>query len=237
MILSFTPIQFITLLILFALSYDGITSGIMFLKNKNRFVGNIILLSGLFMLTAFATVFSHFLDKPIIVGVILLIIEAVSFTPMLIFIRRMNNKPQNTAEPVPDETDSLIENYYDQLNQLAKKTRESIINLLKENNLTSVNFLPYTGEGYVDNYLFYDCDKNGYGVAMELDNLTFENEKVMLSMSENENGYYGQRSLNELQPNECIYVLEMLTGVIEYSKQEGIPVLAENQDFNDVESE
>lgn len=237
MILSFTPIQFITLLILFALSYDGITSGITFLKNKIRFVGNLFLLLGLFMLTAFATVFSLFLNKPIIVGVILLIIEAVLFTPMLIFIHRMNNKPQNTAEPVPDETDSLIGNYYDQLNQLAKKTRESIISLMKENNLTSVNFLPYTGEGYVDNYLFYDCDKNGYGIALELDNLTFENEKVMLSMSENENGYYGQRSLNELQPNECVYVLEMLTGVIEYSKQEGIPVLAENQDFDDIESE
>ena len=228
--LSFTPIQFITLLILFALSYDGITSGIMFLKNKNRFVGNMNLLSGLFMLTAFATVFSHFLDRPIIVGVILLIIEAVSFTPMLVFIHRMN-------KPAPNETDSLIGNYYDQLSQVAKEARESIISLLKENDLTSVNFLPYTQESYIANYLFYDCDNNGYGVALEIDNLTFENEKVTLSMSENEDGYYGQRSLNELLPNECVYVLEMLTGVIEYSKQEGIPVLAKDQDFDDVESE
>lgn len=235
MILSFTPIQFITLLVLFALSYGGITSGIIFLINKFRFVGNLFLLLGLFMLTAFATVFNLFVDKPIIVGVVLLIIEAVSFTPMLILIHHINNKQKNTAGPVPDETNSLIENYYDQLNQLAKEARESIISLLKENNLTSVNFLPYTGENYVDNYLFYDCDKNGYGVALELDNLTFENGKVMLSMSENEAGYYGQRSLNDLSANECVYVLEMLSGVIEYSKEEGIPVLAENQDFDDVE--
>lgn len=235
MIFSFTPIQFITLLVLFALSYDGITSGIMFLINKFRFVGNLFLLLGLSMLTAFATVFNLFTDKPFIVGVVLLIIEVVSFTPMLILIHHINNKQKNTAEPAPDETNSLIENYYDQLNQLAKEARESIINLLKKNNLTSVNFLPYTSESYVDNYLFYDCDKNGYGVALELDNLTFKNEKVMLSMSENEAGYYGQRSLSDLSANECVYVLEMLSGVIEYSKEEGIPVLAESQDFDDVE--
>lgn len=234
MILSFTPIQFITLLILFALSYDGITSGIMFLKNKSRFVGNLFLLLGLFILTAFATVFSHIIDKPIIIGVVLLIIEAVSFTPMLIFIHHMKNKPKNTAEPVPNETDSLIENYYKQLNRIKNEVRESIISLLKENNLTSVNFLPYTGESYISNFLFYDCDKNGYGVALELDNLTFENGKVMLSMSENEAGYYGQRSLNELSVNECVYVLDMLSGVIEYSTEEGIPVLAENQEFDDI---
>lgn len=237
MILSFTPIQFIVLLILFALSYDGITSGIMFLKYKSRFVGNLILLLGLFMLTAFATIFNLFVDKPIIVGVILLIIEAVSFTPILIFIYRTSNRQENTAAPTPDETNSLTESYNDQLNKTAKKVRESIISLLRKNNLTSVNFLPYTQEGYIDNYLFYDCDKNGYGVALELDNLTFENGEVMLSMSENEAGYYGQRSLNELLPNEYVYVLEMLSGVIEYSKEEGIPVLAENQDFDDVESE
>ncbi len=130
-----------------------------------------------------------------------------------------------------------IENLNRRLNEIAKEARESIISLLKENNLTSVNFLPYTGEGYVENYLFYDCDKNGYGIALELDNLTFENEKVMLSMSENEDGYYGQRPLNELSANECVYVLEMLTGVIEYSKEEGIPVLAENQNFDDIEQE
>ena len=127
-----------------------------------------------------------------------------------------------------------IENFNKRLNKIAKEARESIINLLKENNLTSVNFLPYTQESYVDNYLFYDCDKNGYGVALELDNLTFENGKVMLSMSENEAGYYGQRPLNELSANECVYVLEMLSGVIEYSNEEGIPVLANNQDFDDV---
>lgn len=237
MILSFTPIQFITLLILFALSYDGITSGIMFLKNKIRYIGNLFLLLGLFMLTAFATVFSLFIDKPIIVGVVLLIIEAMIFTPMLIFIYRTSNRQKNTAAPTPDETNSLTESYNDQLNKTTKKVHESIISLLRENNLTSVNFLPYTQEGYIDNYLFYDCDKNGYGVALELDNLTFENGEVMLSMSENEAGYYGQRSLNELSANEYVYVLEMLTGVIEYSKQEGIPVLAENQDFDDVKSE
>lgn len=237
MILSFTPIQFIVLLILFALSYDGITSGIMFLKNKFRFVGNLFLLLGLFMLTAFATIFNLFVDKPIIVGVILMIIEAVSFTPMLILIYRTSNRQKNTAAPTPDETNSLTESYYDQLNKTAKKVRESIISLLRENNLTSVNFLPYAQEGYIDNYLFYDCDKNGYGVALELDNLTFKNGEVMLSMSENEAGYYGQRSLNELSANEYVYVLEMLSGVIEYSKEEGIPVLAENQNFDDVESE
>ena len=52
-------------------------------------------------------------------------------------------------------------------------------------------------------------------------------------MSTNEDGYYRQQNLSELSANECVAVLEMLTQVIEHSKEEGIPVLAEGQDFND----
>lgn len=131
---------------------------------------------------------------------------------------------------------NIIKNLNKRLNAIAKEARESIINLLKENNLTSVNFLPYTQEGYIDYYLFYDCDERGNAAALEIESLTFENGKVMLSMSENEGGYYGQKSLDSLTADECVYVLDMLSDIIEYSKEEGIPILAENQDFNDVES-
>lgn len=126
-----------------------------------------------------------------------------------------------------------IEFFTEGLKKIAKEAREAIVSLLKKNNLTSVNFMPYTSEGYVDNHIFFDVDKDGNGVSLWLDVLTFKEGKVTLEMSANEDGYYGQQNLSELSANECIAVLEMLTQVIEHSKEEGVPVLAEGQDFDD----
>lgn len=126
-----------------------------------------------------------------------------------------------------------IEFFTEGLKKIAVEAREAIVSLLKKNNLSSVNFAPYTSEGYVDNHIFFDVDKDGNGVSLWLDALTFKEGKVTLEMSANEDGYYGQQNLSELSANECVAVLEMLTHVIEHSKQEGVPVLAEGQDFDD----
>lgn len=126
-----------------------------------------------------------------------------------------------------------IEYFTERLKKIAVEAREAIVSLLKKNNLSSVNFAPYTSEGYVDNHIFFDVDKDGNGVSLWLDALTFKEGNVTLEMSANEDGYYGQQNLSDLSANECVAVLEMLTKVIEYSKKEGIPVLAEGQDFDD----
>ena len=126
-----------------------------------------------------------------------------------------------------------IEYFTERLKKIAEEAREAIVSLLKKNNLTSVNFMPYTSEGYVDNHIFFDVDKDGNGVGLWLDVLTFKEGKVILEMSANEDGYYGQQNLSELSANECVAVFEMLTQVIERSKEEGIPVLAEGQEFDD----
>lgn len=126
-----------------------------------------------------------------------------------------------------------IEYFTERLKKLSEEAREAIVSLLNENNLTSINFVPYTGEGCVDNHIFFDVDKDGNGVSLWLDVLSFKEGKVTLEMSGNEDSYYGQQNLSELSANECVAVLEMLTQVIERSKEEGIPVLAEGQDFDD----
>lgn len=130
-----------------------------------------------------------------------------------------------------------IDYYYERLNQIAKEARETIIVLLNENNLQSVNFLPYGVEGYIERYFFFDVDKNGCGAALDLDSLAFKEGRVMLNFSENEGGYFGQTSLDNLPAHECVFALEMLTNVIEYSKEAKIPVLAEDQDFDDIEKD
>lgn len=126
-----------------------------------------------------------------------------------------------------------IEYFTERLKKIAEEAREAIVSLLKENNLISVNFVPYTSKGYVNDCIFFNVDKDGYGVGLWLDVLTFKEGNVTLEMSANEDGYYGQQNLSELSANECVSVLEMLTQAIEHSKEEGIPVLAEGQDFND----
>lgn len=123
---------------------------------------------------------------------------------------------------------------YERLAQIAKEAKESIVEILKKNNITSVNFVPYINENYIDNYVFYDMDKHGYAAwALGVETLCYKKGKVTLDMSENEGGFFESCNLDNLSAQEIIYVLEMLEGVIEHSKEEHIPILEKGQDFDD----
>lgn len=94
MILSFTPLQFILLLLLFSFSLDGISSGLLFLKTGRRFIGNLLVLVGLLTLTGFSVLLCYALGKPLLFGVVLLGVEAVVVTVFLTryFVKIASNR-------------------------------------------------------------------------------------------------------------------------------------------------
>ena len=52
----------------------------------------------------------------------------------------------------------IINEFYKRLNEIDKDVIKAIENLVKKENIKSINFLPYVQEGYVDAYTFYGCD-------------------------------------------------------------------------------
>ena len=51
---------------------------------------------------------------------------------------------------------------------IGKQATQAVKDLLKSKGLTSVNVGPYIRENAIDNYCFFDTDKDGYGEALEL---------------------------------------------------------------------
>ena len=90
----------------------------------------------------------------------------------------------------------------------------------------------------IDNYNFYDCDKDGNGEALELQKINVnEDGNVELEFDTNYGDYFQCSELSSLITSERLYVLEMLENIIAYSEEENIPVLKEDEDFDDYEDE
>lgn len=129
-----------------------------------------------------------------------------------------------------------IQQFQDRLLQLGKDVKETLLTLVKENNITSVNLGAYTRETAVQGYTFFSVDKNGNGEALEADVLTVNGDKVTIDMTTNEEGYFGQYDLEDFLPHEMLYLLTMLTEVISYAKENNQPILKELQSFEDLEN-
>lgn len=127
-----------------------------------------------------------------------------------------------------------IQIFQDFFDRIGKEIREAIITLLKENDISSVNIGAYTRENSVTGYTFYAVDKHGYAEALNADILTVNGDKITIDMTSNEDGYFGQCDLDEFQPQEQLYLLQMLSEIIHYSKENGQPILKEHQEFDNL---
>ena len=124
------------------------------------------------------------------------------------------------------------------LSLVGEQIQQAIKDLLKSKGLTRVNVAPYIREGFIDNYNFYDCDKDGNGEALELQKINVnEDGNVELEFDTNYGDYFQCSELSSLITSERLYVLEMLENIIAYSEEENIPVLKEDEDFDDYEDE
>lgn len=113
--------------------------------------------------------------------------------------------------------------------------KESTLELLRKHNVESINITPYIVENYINTFYFYDCDKDGNGVALEVSSLKVKGDTIYVDMDTNFDDYFGEYDSTNFTTDEQANLLEMLECLFEAIKEEGLPLLKEGEYFDDYE--
>ena len=122
--------------------------------------------------------------------------------------------------------------FLNDISVLIKEVYETTLELLKSNNVESINFTPYIVENYIDTYYFYDCDKNGNGEALEVSTLEVKGDKIIIDMDTNYGDYFGEYKSTDFTLSEQVYLLEMLESLFLVVEEENLPILKKDEYFD-----
>lgn len=130
------------------------------------------------------------------------------------------------------------EKFLEKLSEVREQIIEAIRTLIKERNIKSINFYEYWSEKGLDRYLFYDTDDDGYGMALYIESLEY-NEKtndVCLEMKDVDDYNQGSWDFDNLDAMGCQYLLTMLEDIIETADDEDNGhILSKDESFDDLE--
>ena len=86
----------------------------------------------------------------------------------------------------------------------------------------------YHNERNLDRYTFFECDDDGYGVSLYLDEInTTKDGKIEVLLRDGEDCYEFWRRLKEFNASEALYLLRELENIIEYVSETGEDVVKE----------
>lgn len=126
------------------------------------------------------------------------------------------------------------EKFLEKLYNLKLEILETILSLLKERKVKSINLYEYWSERNADRYTFYDTDEDGYGVALYVEKLFVTKDGIELKMLDVDDGEWGDWDEENLSTNEMCYILEMVEQVLEIADEDdGGRVLKASESFDD----
>lgn len=149
------------------------------------------------------------------------------------------------ADAISDNTGWLVESFklekrsdviLDLLMEVRNQAKDAIMDLLKSENVVSINVQPYIQESYITNYAFFDTDKNGNGECLELEMLEKKGNDYVFTMYTNYGDYFSTCKFEDFTTTELFYILEMLEGIFE-CVENGQPLLDKDEVFDYGEEE
>lgn len=124
---------------------------------------------------------------------------------------------------------------YNKLYEVYEMGKDMVRNFIKVREIESLNVMPYISESYIPNFIFYDLDKDGNGVAYSIDSIKVVDNEPIFYMSDND-GYYADKFyIDCFSANEVVYVLDTLEHLFEAIDKKNLPLLKENETFEDYE--
>ena len=129
--------------------------------------------------------------------------------------------------------------YADKFSELRKEICDTIIALLKERKVESINLYAYWSERNTTRYTFFDVDSDGYGVGLYIDKLRFDEklgDLIELEMLDTNDNSYSTWDFGFLSAVEMNYLLQMLEEIFEEADEEdGGRILKADEEFDDWE--
>jgi hypothetical protein len=127
--------------------------------------------------------------------------------------------------------------YLKKLSEVGKEILDTILSLLKERNIKSINLYAYWSERDVDRYTFYDVDSDGYGVALYIDKLyvtEVPEDGIELKMLNTDDESWDEWDEENLSTNDRLYLLDMIEQILEVADDEDNGrVLGADEEFDD----
>ena len=133
--------------------------------------------------------------------------------------------------------------YEKKMNELRTEILNDIFALLEERNVESINMYEYWATADLDRCLFFDCDDDGYGVALYIDTLYFDKNaefKLTLKMNdENDCHYADWNESNLFEVTQMNYLLSMLENIVENADEYLLKgrILKAHETFDDIDTE
>lgn len=129
------------------------------------------------------------------------------------------------------------EKFLERLSEIGKEILDTILALLKERNIKSINLYAYWSERDVDRYTFYDVDNDGYGEALYIDKLyvtEVPEDGIELKMLNTDDESWDDWDEENLSANDRCYLLDMIEQILEVADEEDNGrVLGADEDFDD----
>jgi len=123
---------------------------------------------------------------------------------------------------------AMEDTMYFKMNEELKKVRKMgldwVYEQFKKRNIESINVREYVINDCIGNYLFYDCDDDCYGVAMELTEVKVVDGKVLLEMYCNEE-FYETLNVKNLNATEMSYFVDMMESIFDGVDYENFKLL------------
>lgn len=132
----------------------------------------------------------------------------------------------------------ISEKLHEQVRDIVLEATNEFVRLLKERNIKSINFYEYWSERGLDRSLLFDCDDDGYGVALYVDSLEFDGKDVTFHMKDTNDNDYDDWTLEyaTFDGTNAISLLWMLEDVLEEADEEDNGrVLEKDETFDDWE--
>ena len=122
------------------------------------------------------------------------------------------------------------DNYLNELHAIAERVKVSIINLIEKLG-GKICMKYYTTETDCDRYTFYDTDTEGFGIAYFVDEIFTDGGKPYFKLSDGEDCYETEWSLDDFNANDLVYLLIELESVANYIEENGEEIVTEYPDY------
>jgi len=125
--------------------------------------------------------------------------------------------------------------FWNEMQKLHAKIKSYICEFFSENNLESINMLPYVSNGYIDSFTFFDVDNDGcYGVALNVDSIEYNKDKneIKAVLSDYEGVHEVTRSFIDFNTQELLYLADMLSMIKTAHETKNTPYLAIGEEFD-----
>lgn len=130
---------------------------------------------------------------------------------------------------------AMEDTMYFKMNEELKKVRKMgldwVYEQFKKRNIESINVREYVINDCIGNYLFYDCDDDCYGLAMELTEVKVVDGKILLEMYCNEE-FYETLNVENLNATEMMYFVDMMESIFDGVDLETLPLLKVGETFD-----